>query len=70
MKNTAVKMMPGDEFILECGLNSMQRGKTTFSGYGTPDEMCLVFIEYYPRNEYQLHSCWSTYMVRSFIFSL
>lgn len=65
MKPKSVKIMPGDEFILECGMSSMRKNNTVFSGFGTPDEMCLVFVEFYPRSSYQLHSCFSTYEVKS-----
>ncbi|XP_065886142.1 DBH-like monooxygenase protein 1 homolog [Dysidea avara] len=43
-----VKVLPGDELILECGYNSSNRGFTTFGGESTREETCLAFISYYP----------------------
>ena len=40
---------PGDQLIVECSYNTSTRENPTFGGLSTRDEMCLVFILYYPR---------------------
>jgi len=46
-----VTIMPGDDLILECVYNSSQRPNATVGGYGTPQEMCTVFLQYYPKTD-------------------
>ncbi|GAU95213.1 hypothetical protein RvY_06869 [Ramazzottius varieornatus] len=41
-------VLPGDELVVECHYNSMTRNSVTFGGWGTPEEMCMAFITYYP----------------------
>lgn len=40
---------PGDHLILECDYETSSRDQPTFGGLSTRDEMCLVFVLYYPR---------------------
>ena len=40
---------PGDHLLLECDYETSTRDIPTFGGLSTRDEMCLVFILYYPR---------------------
>ena len=40
---------PGDHLILECEYDTETRDTPTFGGLSTRDEMCLVFVLYYPR---------------------
>jgi len=40
---------PGDHLLLECDYETSTRDMPTFGGLSTRDEMCLVFILYYPR---------------------
>jgi len=41
---------PGDELLLECDYETKARDAPTFGGLSTRDEMCLVFVLYYPRS--------------------
>lgn len=41
---------PGDHLVLECDYKTSTRDAPTFGGLSTRDEMCLVFILYYPRS--------------------
>ncbi|GAU95204.1 hypothetical protein RvY_06862 [Ramazzottius varieornatus] len=43
-------ILPGDELIQHCHYNSMSRRNVTFGGWGTPEEMCMSFVTYYPAN--------------------
>ena len=40
---------PGDHLLLECDYETSSRPQPTFGGLSTRDEMCLVFVLYYPR---------------------
>ncbi|XP_050715576.1 uncharacterized protein LOC126998176 [Eriocheir sinensis] len=44
-----VTVLPGDTFIVDCAYDSSNRTTTTFGGLGTNEEMCVVFMSYYPR---------------------
>ncbi|CAF0866815.1 unnamed protein product, partial [Brachionus calyciflorus] len=46
------KLMKGDSLILECVYSTKNKNKFTFGGYGTQDEMCGLFIYYYPKIEF------------------
>ena len=39
-------ILPGDELLVECEYNTIDRSKTTFGGIETTDEMCLVFLHF------------------------
>ncbi|XP_014904217.1 DBH-like monooxygenase protein 2 homolog [Poecilia latipinna] len=39
---------PGDEIIVECVYNTLNRTQSTMMGLSTSDEMCLAFLFYYP----------------------
>ncbi|XP_044274850.1 putative DBH-like monooxygenase protein 2 [Varanus komodoensis] len=43
-------LKPGDEFLVECLYQTLDRTELTFGGPSTLNEMCLVFLFYYPRN--------------------
>lgn len=52
--------MPGDELVFNCYFNTMDRDDTTYGGVGTEDEMCMVFIYYYPAADFvQCADMWS-----------
>ncbi|XP_063152745.1 putative DBH-like monooxygenase protein 2 [Candoia aspera] len=40
----------GDEFLVECRYQTTDRPEITFGGPSTLNEMCLIFLFYYPRN--------------------
>ncbi|CAG0897730.1 unnamed protein product [Darwinula stevensoni] len=43
-----ITLYPGDQLIMECDYDSSNRDSVTVSGYGTAEEMCLGFFQYYP----------------------
>ncbi|KAL8202803.1 UNVERIFIED_CONTAM: hypothetical protein K2H54_025713 [Gekko kuhli] len=45
----------GDEFLVECRYETLDRTSLTFGGPSTLNEMCLAFLFYYPRNN--ISSC-------------
>jgi hypothetical protein len=42
-------VLPGDQLITECDYDTSGRSEPTFGGLATRDEMCMVFVLYYPR---------------------
>ncbi|XP_071518366.1 DBH-like monooxygenase protein 1 homolog [Panulirus ornatus] len=42
-------ILPGDSFITECDYDSGDRPNPTFGGLGTYEEMCVVYMSFYPR---------------------
>ncbi|XP_010606010.1 putative DBH-like monooxygenase protein 2 [Fukomys damarensis] len=50
-----VEIKPGDELLIECNYQTLDRDSMTFGGTSTLNEMCLVFLFYYPRNN--ISSC-------------
>ncbi|XP_059212259.1 DBH-like monooxygenase protein 2 homolog [Centropristis striata] len=46
---------PGDEIAVECTYSTLNRNNITEMGFATSDEMCLVFLYYYP--EIQISEC-------------
>jgi hypothetical protein len=63
-----VKIMPGDELIVECVYNTRDRNRPTFGGYAAYQEMCLAFIVHYPRTH--LAACYSMTPVKEFFNAL
>nr|XP_004661136.2 putative DBH-like monooxygenase protein 2 [Jaculus jaculus] len=45
-----VDIKPGDELLVECHYQTLDRDTMTFGGTSTINEMCLIFLFYYPRN--------------------
>ncbi|CAG0904386.1 unnamed protein product, partial [Darwinula stevensoni] len=43
-----ITLYPGDQLIMECDYDSSNRDSVTVSGFGTMEEMCLAFFQYYP----------------------
>ncbi|KAM9651465.1 putative DBH-like monooxygenase protein 2 [Trichechus inunguis] len=50
-----VEIKPGDELLVECHYQTLDRDFLTFAGPSTVNEMCLIFLFYYPRNN--ISSC-------------
>ncbi|XP_019605410.2 putative DBH-like monooxygenase protein 2 [Rhinolophus sinicus] len=50
-----VAIKPGDELLIECHYQTLDRDSLTFGGPSTMNEMCLIFLFYYPRNN--ISSC-------------
>ncbi|GAB1290726.1 DBH-like monooxygenase protein 2 [Apodemus speciosus] len=44
-----VVIKPGDELLIECHYQTLDRDFMTFGGASTINEMCLIFFFYYPR---------------------
>ncbi|XP_022365789.1 putative DBH-like monooxygenase protein 2 [Enhydra lutris kenyoni] len=49
------EIKPGDELLVECHYQTLDRDSLTFGGPSTINEMCLIFLFYYPRNN--ISSC-------------
>nr|XP_009936782.1 PREDICTED: DBH-like monooxygenase protein 2 [Opisthocomus hoazin] len=54
MKET-LTVRPGDEILVECNFQTLDRSGITYGGPSTMNEMCLTFLFYYPRNN--ISSC-------------
>ena len=39
-----VRIMPGDSFIMECGLDSSGENEMTYGGLSTAEEMCMTYV--------------------------
>jgi len=50
-----VNVQPGDTLIANCAYNTVGREERTHFGEGYMDEMCMMYINYYPRTD--LVSC-------------
>jgi hypothetical protein len=47
--NNEVLLLPGDQLISECTYDTMwKNGSSVIGGHSTTDEMCMVFLAYYP----------------------
>lgn len=49
MLKEEIELWPRDELMVSCTYNTETLKDLTFGGFGTRDEMCLVFLMYYPR---------------------
>ncbi|XP_038621348.1 putative DBH-like monooxygenase protein 2 [Tachyglossus aculeatus] len=45
-----VEIKLGDELLVECVYQTLDRDSMTFGGPSTMNEMCLIFLFYFPRN--------------------
>ncbi|XP_022313983.1 tyramine beta-hydroxylase-like [Crassostrea virginica] len=52
-----LKILPGDELKTTCVFKSTNKKKTTFSGRGTNDEMCLAFLTVFPATNLLSRGC-------------
>ncbi|XP_042833363.1 DBH-like monooxygenase protein 2 isoform X2 [Panthera tigris] len=50
-----MEIKQGDELLVECHYQTLDRDSLTFGGPSTINEMCLIFLFYYPRNN--ISSC-------------
>ncbi|XP_011406131.1 PREDICTED: DBH-like monooxygenase protein 1 homolog [Amphimedon queenslandica] len=60
-----VVIRPGDGIMLTCTYNSENRDTITFGGQSTYEEMCLSFLNYYPRMG--ITDCYSSAHPPSFV---
>jgi hypothetical protein len=65
----SVKVMPGDDLMVECAFNSYEKTKLTLGGFEPQQEICQAMLVYYPRQE-QLTSCQSKPKTKNFLKSL
>jgi len=49
-----VTLKPGDRLNTHCVFNTKDRSRTTGFGYASFSEMCMDFLQYYPRQEFGL----------------
>ncbi|KAM4636978.1 DBH-like monooxygenase protein 2 [Discoglossus pictus] len=52
-----ITIKPGDQILVECKANTLDREDITFGGPGTLNEMCVGFLFYYPA--LPIAACWS-----------
>ena len=46
-----ILILPGDEFIVDCTLDSSGNDEMVYGGEATKEEMCMVFLMVYPKVE-------------------
>ena len=64
-----IKVLPGDDLMVECAYNSYDKTKLTLGGYEAQQEICQATLIYYPRQE-KLTSCQSKPKTKNFLKSL
>ncbi|XP_078608530.1 DBH-like monooxygenase protein 1 homolog [Branchiostoma floridae x Branchiostoma japonicum] len=50
-----VTIYPGDTLVMECNYRTAHKDNVVYGGLGTPEEMCMDFLFYYPK--FNLHNC-------------
>jgi hypothetical protein len=65
----SVKVMPGDDLMVECAYNSYEKTKLTLGGFEPQQEICQAMLVYYPRQE-KVVSCQSKPKTKNFLKSL
>ncbi|XP_012253301.2 MOXD1 homolog 1 [Athalia rosae] len=63
-----VKVLPGDEVVMECVYGTLDRAHPTLGGYAATQEMCLAFMVHYPRTP--LAACYSMTPVKDLFKTL
>lgn len=63
-----MKILPGDDLIVECSYNSYDKSKVTLGGFDSQQEMCQAILIYYPRQDH-LTSCHSKPKTKHFLKS-
>ncbi|OCT71180.1 hypothetical protein XELAEV_18034157mg [Xenopus laevis] len=64
----AITIKMGDQIVVECTGNTMDRDSVTYGGPSSLNEMCLGFIFYYPY--IPIAACWSYYDLHHVIEAL
>ncbi|OQV22795.1 DBH-like monooxygenase protein 1-like protein [Hypsibius exemplaris] len=59
------KVLPGDRIIVECNFTTQQETGPIYGGEGTTEEMCLVFLYYYPKID--LNTCGSRFKIKPYL---
>lgn len=68
MVNESVRVMPGDDLMVECVYDSYDKSKLTLGGYEAQQEICQASLVYYPRQS--ITSCQSKHKTKNFLKSL
>ena len=63
-----IHILPGDTFIVDCGLDSSDRSEMTYGGEKTTEEMCMTFLYVYPK--VTLSACSSYFSWTDLLFFL
>ncbi|XP_078656304.1 DBH-like monooxygenase protein 1 homolog [Branchiostoma floridae x Branchiostoma belcheri] len=50
-----VAIYPGDTLVMECNYRTTHKDNVVYGGLGTPEEMCMDFLFYYPK--FNLANC-------------
>jgi hypothetical protein len=69
MAGKGVRVMPGDDLMVECAYDSYDKSKLTLGGYEAQQEICQATLVYYPRQE-RLTLCQSKPKTMNFLKSL
>lgn len=69
MVNKGIRVLPGDDLMVECAYDSYDKSKLTLGGYEAHQEICQATLVYYPRQE-RLTSCQSKPKTKNFLKSL
>jgi len=48
MRRMDLRLLPRDHLMMECVYNSTGKEDITRGGYSADQEMCLMFLHYYP----------------------
>jgi hypothetical protein len=64
-----IKILPGDDIVVECSYDSFEKSKLTLGGFGAQQEICLATLVYYPRQE-TVSTCLSKPKTKNFLKSL
>ncbi|KAG5682780.1 hypothetical protein PVAND_012111 [Polypedilum vanderplanki] len=67
--NKGIKVLPGDDIVVECNYDSFDKSKLTLGGFGAQQEICLATLVYYPRQE-KMSTCQSKPKTKNFLKSL
>lgn len=65
----SVRVLPGDDLMVECSYNSLDKSKLTLGGFETQQEVCQATLIYYPRQE-KLTMCQSKPKTKNFLKAL
>jgi hypothetical protein len=67
--NKGIRVMPGDDLMVECVYDSYDKSKLTLGGFEAQQEICQATLVYYPRQE-KLSTCQSKPKTTNFLKSL
>ncbi|OQV22803.1 DBH-like monooxygenase protein 1-like protein [Hypsibius exemplaris] len=59
------KFLPGDRIVMECNYTSINDSNPVYGGEGSMEEMCLVFLDYYPKAD--LSTCGAMFNLPSYL---